>query len=245
MPKTTSRKRRSNPIQIRGTEVRYASQLRKIAKHVGDVINGFEPGDPSLVPTISSVLEKYSEALTDWAKSTAARMLTDVAKRDEKAWMFAAKDLSRSLRDEIRSAPTGETMRRLLDEQVTLIKSIPLDAAKRVHRLTLEGIENSGRASEVAKEIMRSGEVAKSRATLIARTETSRTATVLTQARAEHIGSDGYVWRTSGDSDVRPSHRRMNGKFVPWNHPPTLDNLTGHAGALPNCRCYPEPVIPE
>jgi SPP1 gp7 family putative phage head morphogenesis protein len=136
-------------------------------------------------------------------------------------------------------------MRRLLDEQVTLIKSIPLDAAKRVHRLTLEGIENSGRASEVAKEIMRSGEVAKSRATLIARTETSRTATVLTQARAEHIGSDGYVWRTSGDSDVRPSHRRMNGKFVPWNHPPTLDNLTGHAGALPNCRCYPEPVIPE
>ena len=24
---------------------------------------------------------------------------------------------------------------------------------------------------------------------------------------------------------------------------PTLDGLTGHAGALPKCRCYPEPVV--
>jgi uncharacterized protein with gpF-like domain len=37
----------------------------------------------------------------------------------------------------------------------------------------------------------------------------------------------------------------MEGKFVRWDEPPTLDNLTGHAGALPNCRCRPEPVIPD
>jgi hypothetical protein len=31
-----------------------------------------------------------------------------------------------------------------------------------------------------------------------------------------------------------------------WDSPPTLDNLVvGHAGALPNGRCWPEPVIPE
>ncbi|MDR0067994.1 phage head morphogenesis protein, partial [Acinetobacter sp. 11520] len=30
-----------------------------------------------------------------------------------------------------------------------------------------------------------------------------------------------------------------------WDNPPTLDNLKGHAGCLPNCRCYPEPSIPD
>ena len=82
------------------------------------------------------------------------------------------------------------------------------------------------------------------RANTIARTEISRAASVFVQSRAENLGSEGYTWRTSGDIDVRPSHKEMNGKFVYWNKPPTLDRMTGHAGCLPNCRCYPDPVIP-
>ena len=37
----------------------------------------------------------------------------------------------------------------------------------------------------------------------------------------------------------------MEGKFVRWDSPPTLDGMTGHAGEFPNDRCYPEPVIPH
>ena len=37
----------------------------------------------------------------------------------------------------------------------------------------------------------------------------------------------------------------MEGKFVSWDSPPTLDGMTGHAGEFPYCRCYPEPVIPK
>ncbi|MEG2569432.1 MAG: phage head morphogenesis protein, partial [Acinetobacter sp.] len=66
-----------------------------------------------------------------------------------------------------------------------------------------------------------------------------------TQARAVNLGSEGYIWRDSDRVDVRPSHHAMNGKFVYWDKPPTLDRLTGHAGCLPNCYCYPEPVIPD
>ncbi len=36
----------------------------------------------------------------------------------------------------------------------------------------------------------------------------------------------------------------MEGRFVPWDEPPTLDGMTAHAGEFVNCRCYPEPVIP-
>lgn len=175
-------------------------------------------------------------------------MLREVNRRDEAAWAEYTRELSRALRTEIRTAPTGAAMQALLAEQVTLIKSIPLDAAQRVHRLTLEGIENSTRASVISKEIQRSGAVAESRADLIARTEVARTASTLTEARALHVGSEGYIWRTSDDSDVREDHRELEGKFIRWDSPPIADKRTGrraHAGCIYGCRCYPEPVIPE
>ncbi|MEE3504844.1 phage minor head protein [Pseudomonas sp. 10C3] len=212
---------------------------------MGSIINGFPPGDPSVEPTINHMLNRYADLLTDWAVSTSSKMIEEVNHQDRKAWVLMTENMARSLREEIRTAPTGKVMQSLLAEQVTLIKSIPLDAAKRVHELTLQGIEDGTRANEIAKEIQRSGEVSESKAKTIARTEVSRTASTLTQARALSIGSEGYIWRTSGDSDVRHSHQEMNGKFVRWDSPPTLDKMTGHAGCFPNCRCYPEPVIPE
>ncbi len=209
------------------------------------LVNGFPHGDPGVLPTIEQLLQRYAEALTPWAERAAAEMLTEVNRRDEAAWMQQAADLSRALRQEIRTAPTGATIQALMAEQVTLIKSIPLDAAKRVHKLTIEGIEDSTRASEISKAIQESGDVSKSRADLIARTEVARTASTLTEARALHVGSPGYFWRTSGDGDVRESHREMEGKFVAWDDPPTLDGMKGHAGQFPNCRCYPEPVLSD
>jgi SPP1 gp7 family putative phage head morphogenesis protein len=149
------------------------------------------------------------------------------------------------LRQDLRRAPIGGRIRELLGEQVTFIRSIPTEAAQRVHELTIKGLEDSTRAKEYAAEIMRSGEVAKSRAILIARTETSRTATALTQTRAEAAGGTAYAWETVRDSSVRASHRAMQDQAVLWKAPPTLDGMTGHAGALPNCRCWPRVLLPE
>jgi SPP1 gp7 family putative phage head morphogenesis protein len=153
--------------------------------------------------------------------------------------------MSRALKDEIRTAPTGEALRRLLDEQVHLITSLPLDAAERVHEIATKQLYSGDRADVLAKQILRSGDVSKSRANLIARTEVARAASGLVQARATHVGSEGYVWRTANDRDVRKSHKGMSGKFVRWDSPPVLDKMRGHAGQFPNCRCYPEPVVPD
>ncbi|WP_288074655.1 phage minor head protein [Pseudomonas sp.] len=197
---------------------------------------------------ISSILRRYADALNDWAIATASRMLSDVDQQDRKAWAARTEEMGRALRDEIRNAPTGEALRGLMAEQVTLIKSIPLEAAKRVHELTLRGIEDSTRASEISREILRSGEVAESRARLIARTEVARTAANLTEARATSVGSVEYIWRTSGDSDVREDHKDLNGKVFRWDTPPVADQHSGsraHPGTIYNCRCYAEPIIPE
>ncbi|WP_186096944.1 phage minor head protein [Burkholderia gladioli] len=242
------RDRKKNPVRLTVPEQQYGTQLRKIAQQVGVLVNGFPPGDPSFAPTIEELLRRYADALAPWAESTAARMLADLSRRDEQAWMQRAADMSRALRDEIQNAPTGEALRRLMAEQVTLITSIPREAADRVHKLTLEGLVDSTRSSEIAKMIAASGEVAASRATMIARTEVSRASTVLTEARAARIGSPGYFWRDVGDGAVREDHRELNGQFFSWDDPPIADKRTGaraHPGCIYNCRCWADPVVPD
>ena len=170
-------------------------------------------------------------------------MLLEVDGRDREKWRALGNEISLQLHRDIENAPVGERLRELLAEQVGLIKSIPIEAGQRVHKLTIQGLEDSTRAREFVEEIKHSGDVAESRAMLIARTEVARTASILTQTRAEAAGSTSYVWETARDSTVRPSHRAMQGKVVSWSDPVTLDGMTGHAGQFPNCRCWSRPVL--
>lgn len=233
-----------NPKLIRKMEIRYSRQLRKIAGYIDTLVKGFNVNDPRTHPLIVSALNEYANTLDFWAKNAAGRIITDVALRDEKTWLIYAQDLSRGVKDQIRNTDIGAVYQQLLNEQIRLIKSLPLEAAQRVSDLSTRALIEGSRASELSSLILATGHVTKSRANTIARTEVSRAQSVFTQARAENLGSDGYIWRTSDDLDVRDSHKAMNGKFVKWDEPPTLDKMTGHAGCLPNCRCYCEPLLP-
>jgi len=215
-----------------------------VAREIGNIVKGYGPSQPK---ALIKALTGYSELLEPWAKSVANYMIADVNRRNEKAWRETGKEIGRALRMEIAYAPTGHVFSMLMDLQVGLIKSIPLDAAQRVHGLTTEALVTGERAKAIAAEIMRTEEVSKAKATLIARTEVARTASILTESRATFVGSEGYIWRSSGDGDVRPTHATMNGKYVRWDTPPVTDKGLApyHAGCGPNCRCYPEPVIPD
>lgn len=233
-------------IRSRKAETSYARQLRRLAGHIGSIIKDmWDPEDPLTAAEIGMVLDRYAATLVPWATAVGRRMITEVAARDRAAWARTSVRMGRLLQAELESAPTGLAMQRKLGEQVHLITSLPTEAAERVHKLTIQGLTQARRASEIAKEIGRSGEVTKARATLIARTEVGRTSTALTEARALSIGSTQYYWRTSGDGDVRPSHRAMNGQICEWASPPVTDGMSGHPGETPNCRCYAEPIIPD
>jgi SPP1 gp7 family putative phage head morphogenesis protein len=185
--------------------------------------------------------------LKPWAGAVSRYMIAEVNKRNEATWKAVGKEMGRALLAEIQQAPTGMLFSALQDEQVSLITSLPLGAAKRVHDLTQKGLIDSRRAGEIAKEIARTGQVTESRARLIARTEVARTANNLTQARAMFIGAEGYIWRTSEDGDVRPTHKKQNGRFIRYDNPPKTDASIDpyHAGCGPNCRCFQDPVLPD
>ncbi|MFG1172151.1 phage minor head protein [Erwiniaceae bacterium CAU 1747] len=175
------------------------------------------------------------------------RLIDTLKISDDAMWRERSLAINAGLR-ELMDGSTGAVTRSIVAEQVKLFKSLPLNAADRVYEIqnkAIEAVVAGRRSSTLANEIMRTGETTEARARLIARTEVGRASTALTQARSTAIGSAGYIWRTAEDSDVRDSHRKMNGKYVAWSEPPTLDGMTGHAGQFPNCRCYCEVVIPE
>jgi len=233
---------------VRSADEYYRTKLLQVARQVGALVDGLAPG--GIVQDESALLRAlagYADLLGPWARSVASFMVADVARRDECMWRNVGGSIGRGVREELKRKPSGMLYHALMYEQEALIKSLPLEAAQRVHVLTTKGLSDSTRSTTIAKEIMRSGAVTANRAKMIARTEVSRTAASFKQARAMAAGSPGYIWRTSADADVRDTHKAMEGVYVPWDDPPKTDASLApyHAGCGPNCRCFAEPVLPD
>lgn len=86
-----------------------------------------------------------------------------------------------------------------------------------------------------------SGMSMEDRAKFIARNEVSTLSGQVTQLRQQRIGIDKYIWQTSEDERVRPSHAALNGKVMRWDSPPPF----GHPGMDYNCRCIALPYFDE
>lgn len=233
--------------RVRRAEMQYSRQLRAIARNCGLLAHHYDPDRPETAHWLVGALRSYAATVREWAVASGARMLAEVEHRDAQAWARHSRNMSEGMQREIAQAPTGDLLRALLAEQVGLITSLPREAASRVQELAVRGMEGSERPLHVAQEIMRTGEVTESRAKLIARTEVARASSLMTESRAKFIGSEGYIWRTAQDRDVREEHRKLNGKYFRWDSPPVAgtNGMRYHAGCGPNCRCVPEPVIPE
>lgn len=108
------------------------------------------------------------------------------------------------------------------------------------------------RAESVAANLLpRSSAVDKTSVEEFSRSVMSRYSTALTQARAENFGWKWFIWRTSKDARVRPSHRLMDRVICAWRELPNPEVLSGEtnqfgnyaAGNCPDCRCYCEVLL--
>lgn len=207
--------------------------------------------DPSTsaVSQVIKTLKDYADTIGPWASAVGRYMLADVNRRNEKAWREQGDEIGRNLRVLIEDTPTGALFREHLHNQVQLITSLPKQAAERAQKLVQEHMPRGTRSTTLAEEILKTATIPKWRAKLIARTEVSKAAVALTQVRAQTLGSQGYVWQTVKDEDVRLDHKALQGKFIRWDSPPSMPHEPTlgpyHAGAGPNCRCWPRPVLPE
>jgi SPP1 gp7 family putative phage head morphogenesis protein len=240
-------------------ENQFARALRRVAQIAAHVVEVHtHQGHIWQEAEMMRQLRDYSERIEPWARRQSAKMLAAVNRKNKTAYQRAAntrvqkqqaKKIGKILKQTVAEAEAGRVASTLMDEQVFLIKSIPLKAGFRAQYLARQAVyegRRAGNVSQIIQEMDRAGEVSESDAMRIARTEVARSNAVITEARAVAVGAQGYIWRTTMDGAERDSHAKMNGKYVPYNKPPTLsDGTTGHAGTFPNCRCYQDPVFDE
>jgi len=232
--------------RVRNAEQSYVRQLTEVADNISALINTFTPGDASHLDQLRETLDRYSFLLEPWARIVAERMVADVMTRDANAWFRTSQEIGTNLKAVVETTPLGGAMRKLVEDQVQLIRSLPLDAARRVQQFTNDFMLGGKRYDELVDLIRQTGPVTVNRATLIARTETAKAQSAVVQARAQHIGAEQYIWHTVRDTAVRLEHRKLEGSVQRWDDPPVAEanGERHHPGNFPNCRCYAEPLLP-
>ena len=149
-------------------------------------------------------------------------------------------------------------------EQVTLITKASQDMLDTVARRIREGVKAGKSARQVTAMINADlPGISYRRARIIARDQTAKLNSALTQGRMADAGIETYIWSTSEDERVRgnptglypkalPSHYAMNGKVCRWDDPTVwLENgewvkRAGdapyfHPGMAIMCRCVAIP----
>lgn len=187
------------------------------------------------------------------ARSMATHLFSD----GHKTWRQAAaaggkgRIIRTALQRELASPRVAKTYEGIIARNAQLIRSMPLTLADRVAHKVARGYEQGLRPEALMQDILSEyPSMTLAHARLIARTETSKASTALTEVRSAEAGLEWYVWRTSEDARVRSAHAHMDGVIIPWSEAPAPEELIGkpseghyHAGNIYNCRCYPEPLI--
>jgi SPP1 gp7 family putative phage head morphogenesis protein len=221
---------------------------------ITDSVKNFET-----VEDINSVLLRiyHTEEYQNLAYLIAKRFVTDANIIDAKTWREAARSNSKSRTiyealQKTLNTNIGYTIDKKVLENANLIKTLPLSLSQELTKFTATKTYAGLRASEIAEVLEgKMFQYTHARANTIARTESSKAMTALTEARSRDVGVNWYIWKTANDGNrVRKSHQNMQGVLVRFDDPPSPEALVGeknvghyNAGNIYNCRCFSRPLL--
>jgi SPP1 gp7 family putative phage head morphogenesis protein len=224
--------------------------------------------EQSLDDWLAALAEKSrAKDIQDASELLASRMVKWCNVSNAKTWREAAarstqpRKLYLLLQQELQGTATGARVSEIIRANANYISSLALEQAQVLTDEVNRAQQSGARPGTISKMMRtRYPELLRSRVHLIARTETAKASSALTEARAMDIGAEWYIWETSQDGDrVRTSHQMMQGVLCRWSDPPAPDIMfppktkhghvapskLGHynVGNCPNCRCVPIVVL--
>ena len=155
----------------------------------------------------------------------------------------------------------GVDMRPILDQEgmqeyiqaaswqnAELIKSVPEEYLKRIETAVVGGVRGGDAPTKIARNIREATGVTQRRAELLARDQTSKLTSEITERRQKQAGIKYFQWITSKDERVGDDHRRAARRDVGygpgiyrWDKPPR-EGVPGNS-TRPNCRCTAKPIF--
>ena len=126
-----------------------------------------------------------------------------------------------------------------------IIKGTTQKATNEIRTIAQQGLANGDTAQVIGDKIKNQFGITQRRAELIARDQVASFNGTLTKLRQTAIGVKQYIWRTSLDERVRPSHEAREGNTYDWDYVFTEDKIDGPPGTPILCRCVAEPVLDD
>lgn len=199
--------------------------------------------DASFSMTLRGLMDGFKKRyrdVTGIATTVATNAVTGTKEANDKRFNRALEANDISLGRIINEEGLSDTLQTQIAANVDLIQSLPDEYYKKISNAVFQSVAEGEKLTNLTKEIRDITGVSRSRAKTIARDQTQKTNNLITQQRQQDLGIEEYIWVTGGDSRVRESHRRNNGKVFRWDSPPPE---TGHPGHDINCRCTARAVI--
>lgn len=143
----------------------------------------------------------------------------------------------------------GRVLAEWAQEGAQLIQRIPAELLADLPAAIVDAAAQ-GRTWASLRNVLRAkiGHVGEARLTLIARDQTAKLNSRITEALQTEAGVTHYTWRANLDEKVRATHRAAHGTVVAWASegvPGTgFYGRPSHAGRGGQCRCTAEPVAP-
>lgn len=236
------------PAQPLAIELAYTVVLRQVVgtlralinKHVAPHLSEIASKEDALYGRVANGFKIVRERVSTTVESVVPK-IEDASIRIDK---FNKREVAKVI-----GITVNKTIEPRLDawrqENVDLVTSVVEDSLVDLEA-TLDESFGLG-VDEIATRISERFGVAESRAELIARDQVLKLNGELTQARQEDAGVVAYVWRTVRDARTRDSHAALDGTRQRWSAPPVVseDGRREHPGRDFQCRCFPEPVLPE
>lgn len=175
-----------------------------------------------------------------FSKIAASTFVVDVNKINrERLYQSFQKSFGFSVATLLKTENIVKPMNNAIDENVKLIKSIPVESLDRVKKIISAGMTQGRTAGDIRNQLREGFGISERRVRLIARDQTSKINGELTRIRALEVGSDDYIWIGRNDALERPTHKANNNKKFSWHKKPA----TGHPGEDYQCRCYAKLII--
>lgn len=242
------------PVQPRGIEAAYAGLVREVlavvdAAVLGAVGESAEVRADAMAPWLETAVERAARRALLALRPDALRARLEALAKRTSQW---SKDqLKRQLHsalgvDPLMLEPNVQAqIAAWIDQGVDRIRSLSEAHVERVRRV-LHDAPLGTSPRDLVSRIREVTIATPAQARTIARTEISTLQATVMQARHERLGITSYIWSTSGDARVRPSHAALNGQEFSYNDPPVTseDGRRNNPGQDFSCRCVAIPVIP-
>jgi SPP1 gp7 family putative phage head morphogenesis protein len=217
------------------------------------VVVGMDANIPgSLHSTLDDLLARFQKMFDSQAPELAEQVASGTDKASTTGVKSSLKEASASVTvptDVLKSGAIADVWNASVDENVSLIKSIPAQYMGRVRKQIGDSITKGHGLSDLLPQLKNIGSMSDRRAKLIAYDQTRKAYAGFNHVKLKGAGVKKFEWlHSSGAAEPRKDHIAMSGNIYSFDDLPIIDQKTGERG-IPgqaiNCSCRMVPVVEE